>query len=832
MINVSMALPPSALTNLRVITQRLTFTPTWQLPNIVVHLANSLTTCKAILATSDLRQRNDESDAAVVVYKFKTQLSALLQDRRPQARWVAVVLIKATVEIGGWEIQRGCGAWVRGLLGIISKTDPPTTKQLCIITLTRIFQLIQEHLSLVREITNPFLPGYITSCLNLVKSRTLLSINSNVPETTLNTVLQSFGTLLPHHPTLFRPFLTQIRSLIIPLIAATPSSIVGEEDLEQRSFASGTYVAHSSRKLFALLSNCAPKNNSAEDWAESVQSIIDSLHKSVDKAFRAVVENWESSSSQIPSSKNQSHNFLHIVCSSDEDGLGLPSWRGIHAGIERIDGLLHSLKAFLTAPTKLSVKIPIGTFIDVTERILSVTLPSSENENEYGAPVFKAEAGKEERDGLSTGLPIIHVTALEVLSLLVLRLGQNSPIACHVILERSLWVFEAERFNGYIRATVYKLVSAILRLLAWSLPKSIAPQLSNCVKSCCQDLVPLKNQATPTDDSTVDNAASSIQRQIGSSGSRNTDSHSGLPIRSANCSKNQETIQSAAELLLSVSVSHVPKAFFNNSLRVLIDQTAILIKSKPTMLASALNPLIERKGARKLRSIVPQIAREFPSSLEVEMLLQPRMPIIKTQRDDMEDIVSYMSPSKDLKQTSNTHEQISDNLGTPFMDVSLPSEKNELHKQLTLGLSETGATSETKSNAPSPRAIDTALLPNSQKRARESSPAAEIPPTADPEYLNRASSSELNGLPKRARLEVDSSAIGEQNKSPGIEPALTQRDSSTVSEEPASVTPKGVAWTPTAAKPVQELDTSDESDFEMPVIDPQSDTSLEDDEGE
>ena len=833
-IRSSMAPQPSALTNLRVITQRLTFTPAWQLPNIVVHLANSLTTCKAILAATNLRQRNDGSDAAVLVHKFKTQLSALLQDRNPEARWSAVVLIKATVETGGWEVQRGCGAWVRGLLGVLSKTDPSTTKELCIITLTRIFQLIQEHQTLVREITTPSLPGYIASCLNLVKSRTAPSINFNGLETTLNTILQSFCILLPHHPTLFRPFLTQIRSLIIPLIAATPSSMVIDEYLDQRPFASGTHVAHSSRHLFVLLSNCAPKNSSAEDWAESVQKIINSIHRTAGRAFRAVVENWESSASQTPFSGNLVHDFSDIVCSLDEEDMGLPAWRGIHAGIERIDGLLHSLKAFLTAPTKLSVKLPVGAFIDVTDRILSITLPLGEIETEYGAPTFNPEAGKEERDGLWTGLPIIHVTALEVLSLLIIRLGRNSAIACHVILERSLWVFEAECTNDYIRATVYKLVSDILRLLGWSIPKSIVSQLSNCVKNCCEDLTPSKDQAMPTDDSAVDNSASSVSRQTSNSASINTDSHLAFPTRSARHSKNQQTLQAAAGLLLSVSISQVPKDYFNDSLRAQIDRTAVLIKSKPTMLASALSPPIERKGKRKSSSIVPLLAREFPSSLEVEMLVRPRMPVMKTQMGGIGEIISYMNNSEGVEErTSKNYEEISEAPHPQLIDNSLMHEMIESQAQLTTRVTEAREINETESNALPPEVPEIATLITPKKRTRESPPNTnDLPQTVDPEISYNTSSSELHGLPKRARLEIDSSDMRVQNEFPGIESALPQRELSPVSEEPSTLTPKGTAWTPTAAKPTREPDSSDESDIEMPVIDLQSDTSLEDDEGE
>lgn len=55
----------------------------------------------------------------MLVHKLKSQLSALLQEKAVEARWAAAVLIKASVEVGGWEVLRGSGAWVRGLLGLL-----------------------------------------------------------------------------------------------------------------------------------------------------------------------------------------------------------------------------------------------------------------------------------------------------------------------------------------------------------------------------------------------------------------------------------------------------------------------------------------------------------------------------------------------------------------------------------------------------------------------------------------------------------------------------------------------------------------------------------------
>lgn len=52
----------------------------------------------------------------VLIHKLKAQLSALLQDKSPQARYSALILIKATIEVGGWNVLQGSGAWVRAMI--------------------------------------------------------------------------------------------------------------------------------------------------------------------------------------------------------------------------------------------------------------------------------------------------------------------------------------------------------------------------------------------------------------------------------------------------------------------------------------------------------------------------------------------------------------------------------------------------------------------------------------------------------------------------------------------------------------------------------------------
>jgi hypothetical protein len=809
----------SSLSTLRAIAQRLASTPTWQLPHIVGHLASSLTTCKAVFANSNLRHiKNDGSEAAFLVHKFKTRLSALLQDNSPEARWSAIILIKATVETGGWDVYHECGAWVRGLLGILSKPDPPTTKELCIIALTRIFLLLEDHQSLVREITTPSLPGFIASCLNLVKSEHACRGTKKMfcYDSILTSVLQSFGKLLPRHPTLFRPFLSQIRSLILPLTASTPSNVMLDEDPKLKPITSGTYLAYSSRRLLVLLSSCAPKNTSAEEWAESVHVVIKSLHRTADRAFRAVIEDWEPSTSRAFQGGNQAHDFAEIVSDLDGDELGLPAWRGIHAGVERIDGLLHIIHMFVATPTKLSVRIPLGALVDVAERILSIFPPRGEHENEYRGPRVNPEAGKEERDGLWMGLPMVHVSALEVLSLIVSRLGQSSAIASHVILERSLWVFEAEHSDIHVRTIVYNLVSHILKLLGLSLPKTIAPPLSNCVRVCCEDLVPSKDQPARAKGPTT-----SVQKQTGDSVSINADCYLIPQIRSTNRSENLLEIETAATSLLAAAISQVPKDFFSYSLRAQIDRTAVLMKSKPMMVASVLNPPTRRKGAREMSSLMPLLAREFPCSPEVEALVRPRMPLLQTRKVDIGESISYVDADESTKGQSLEHyERTRGDRETQFVNV-------ETHEQSSIGYTERPA----ERRSMTPQLPETHAPSTAQKRDREPSPSPQIPSQVqDREILSGDPSSEPERPTKQGRFEAEysdkqtpSSTSGAGSKPPiGHQPP--QADTS------SKATPVVISWNSPDMQRPEGIASSDESDFEMPVIDPESDTDMEEDE--
>lgn len=70
-------------------------------------------------APHEPKTKDNSSDVTVHVHKLKTQINTLLTGKSNNGRFTAVVLIKAIVDVGGWECLRLSEPWVRGLLSII-----------------------------------------------------------------------------------------------------------------------------------------------------------------------------------------------------------------------------------------------------------------------------------------------------------------------------------------------------------------------------------------------------------------------------------------------------------------------------------------------------------------------------------------------------------------------------------------------------------------------------------------------------------------------------------------------------------------------------------------
>lgn len=615
-----MAPMATELATLRALTFRISSTPTSQLPQHVPAIASSLPNCKTILSSAQASTSKTASEASVAVHKYRTLLSALLQDRTFQGRWAAIVLIKSTIEIGGWETLQKSLPWVRGLLGILNKPDPFSAKQLCIITLTRIFLLTRDYPTLVREITTPSLSPFIQSSLQVAASRTSPAL--------LETVLDSFNQLLPRHPTTFRSHLKHIHQLLGQTIAPTPSSKISSEQAPGARSDVTLAVAEAARRLYTQLPCSAPKGATADEWQSSLKKTIMNTHRVGDKVFRAVLEDWKPT---IRDAANTNGRTLDdTVQDVDADPMSLPPWSGIFAGAERLLGLLCLVKSHILCPTTGPVNLTIGALVDLLARLFSLTVPSTKGQGLQNALKLNNQVSKEERENLWLILPSIHVAAIDILLALLHRSDASTTAIDTALLDQICWLFTSEKDSPAVRTACYLAITELLLRSGVALPKSSVDQFGDIIRRCCDDILPLETNGPHSKPSLVQSKSNGAPQAT-------TNADAFLKVPSANNpSRNFTGLQAAAHALLPILFTHLRPQHLSDSLRSRMDRTAVLVRDKDAMLASVLNPPPSKRFGKPAASILPFLARSQSREKEVEALIRPRMPVVRTGTTESE----------------------------------------------------------------------------------------------------------------------------------------------------------------------------------------------------
>jgi pre-rRNA-processing protein RIX1 len=606
------------LATLRALTFRISSTPTAQLPQHVPAIATALANCKTLLSSTQTSNAKSSSEGSVAIHKYRTLLSTLLQDRTVQGRWSAIVLVKATIEVGGWETLQKCLPWVRGLLGILSKPDPPSSKKLCIITLARIFILTRDYPTLVREITTPSLPAFVQSCLQAANPKA-----SKASPGLLQIVLECFAELLPRHPTIFRSYLKQIRPLLLRLVSPTPSTKLDQDETHGSKSEITTEVTAAARRLLVQLPCCAAKGASSDEWETALKVNIKSAHRVADKVFRAVLEDWQST---VRDSVSDSQVLDGEVQDLESDNMALPTWSGLYAGSERLTSLLRLIKEYLENPTTNAVTFRIGVIMDLLTRVLSLTVPASGGKAFQNTVRVNNQVSREERETLWLVLPGVHVAAIELLLAMANRLQDSTMALDTMILDQLVWVFGSEKDAAQVRTACYQAIASLLKRSGATLPKSSIDSLSPLIRSCCADLLPSENitatvKETPgqakANGNSLPQATANADSFLNSSKSVTAPAASFIGL------------EQAAYDLLPVLLANIGAQFFSDSLRARLDRTAILTQHKDAMVASVLNPPPSKKFGKPAASILPLMARSFTGAKDVEGMLRPRMPVIR-----------------------------------------------------------------------------------------------------------------------------------------------------------------------------------------------------------
>ncbi|KAI5364890.1 Putative pre-rRNA-processing protein RIX1 [Septoria linicola] len=582
--------------SLRALTYRLTSTPTQHLPGIVGQIAGALWSCKDILSVSTDTKATGE--AATAVHRYKTQLNTLLQDRTVEGRWAAVVLVKATIEAGGLEVLSKSNPWVKHLLGILKRPDPPTTRQLAVLTLTRIFMLTWDYSNIVREITTPALAAFIPTCISNIQ-------NKRCSNAELETVLEAFASLVPKHPTTFRQNESKIRGILTTIISSSSTYVPGRQYSDSHRAAAA--------RLLVLLHHCAPKQGGSDKWQETLKAGVEAAHMTCNHLFRAVHEDWPSVSGVTPSERTSRllNGELEV---EDEDSVGLKPWKGVYAGAERLIALLDLLGSHLAIATSTAISVRIGLVNDLLTRLFGVVAPY------HGKQEFvklNNQISRDERDALFMVLPRIHVAAMQLDRIRITRFSSCTISTHPVTIDHIVYVFQAEGKDDQIRIAAYDLLAATLQVSGPSMGKNEVGELTAILKSCCTDLLPSAKDATSTTENRANGQAGGIKQQLGMAGAAISQSHPA----------SQRELAGAAQSLLRVALLRIEA--LPAQLRALVDRTAVLTRDHQLLQASVMNPPPKKSASGSApASLLPFLAREFGETAEVDVLLRPRMPVI------------------------------------------------------------------------------------------------------------------------------------------------------------------------------------------------------------
>jgi len=658
---------------------------------------------------------------------------------------------------------------------------------MCIITLTRIFHLTYQYPTLVREITTPHLPAFVNAALNLVATLQKVqggSTREPKPSTPfMETVLHAILDLVPRHPTIFRPFASQIRSLVTSVLSFQPPVFYPEP------------VVDVAEQLLVSLHKCAPKDKSGSGWNEDCRSTIVSAHRSADFVLRSIKEQWESVDSTLTTPRQ---NYNKEVSMDAPDDLGLHSWKGIHAGANRLIALLQILSGFVSMPSATAVALPLGPILDLTSRLNSVTVPADGELSSSGVQV-NPQIGREEREMLFAELPRIHVACMDLLAHVTVVLENSAAPVTQTMLEQVTWVFRNERFSRDVRMAVYALLSSLVSVNGPVMTKQSVTSIVPAIRACCSDLLPAPGDSvqgkTPSDPKpksrqgqSAVNADSFLNPNLQKNG-QSQSNHRFLDLERA-----------ASELLQNV-LAYVPSELLA-SVRTDIDRTIILTADKDAMLASVLNPVPAIKGRAAGASIIPFLVQAHSDQMEVEALVRPRIPVLMTapELDSVADEEDEEENEEAADEPYHVASKTSDFLKEPVA-TSTVTQKSEP----AVPLNKRTYVDETTTQPASLALASKQQVQTKKARFEESVSSNSAPPVNEPSATFTQVSSSVS---QPAKIEATSGPKPVQ--------VTSQVSSASVAPQPSTEAPLAVG----------------DSDDELPTLNVDPDTEDEDDEDE
>ncbi|KAF8543789.1 rRNA processing/ribosome biogenesis-domain-containing protein [Trichophaea hybrida] len=566
--------PTDPLLVLRTITTLLTTTSEASLPSQIPIIARQLYASPVLNAAVSLSSSGgrESEDAMVLVNKFKTRVSALLQSRVNQARWCGVVIVKCTVESSFEALAAWGGLWAKALVGLVTRPEPTTTTVMVIRTLTRIFTALStDKPTMTREIVTPHLPAFFGGLISALGSE-----DSRVTAA----AMEALRDVITAHPVTFRPFSTKTKGAVLNRLAL----VGGEHEKTAREVFVKLHLCASNNSKRASGQEGGKGNAVAGEWRDLFEAVLKEVHSTLDRVYKPVVEDYDYRHS---SGKNVT--------------LGIePAEEDIASQVARLMLLLRLIGSFFTTPTTAQPQIPLAQLIDATSRIFAITIASA-------TPNPAVEKGH--RETLFSLLPSIHTAALNLLDTIALRLqGLLLPFV-PALLEQTAYVHAEISWSADIRVAVYTLTNTLLAFSGPALAKATIDALHPVFSVCCDDLLPPPPPPPPP--------PTKKQKQT---------AHADL-LMAASTPRDifsPPALASAASTLLATSLAKMQPQLLRAEVRAKMERTAVITGNKEALLAAVLFPRVAARCG-----VLPHLVRGGVGLVE-EAVVRPRMPVVWT----------------------------------------------------------------------------------------------------------------------------------------------------------------------------------------------------------
>ncbi|ORX59572.1 hypothetical protein DM01DRAFT_1405095 [Hesseltinella vesiculosa] len=367
--------------------------------------------------------------------KWTVRLNSLIQSKRTETRWAAIMLIKSTCEQSPSLLFSNIKTWINQLLGIVAKPESDMVHKAAINTLSYLFKYTHNMPELQREITQPNLPRFNHHLLGLAHRPGVFC-----------TAIDALTTNMITFPTLSRSAGDNIQKLCL-------SQLDGVQDLDaptlEKVSACLVAIHHTTNRV-----------SSAQHWRDTVLKLIGSYHQALDILFDTVDEEWANEDELI------AYDFVR------------PSVDPLEAFpilLRRIEALQICLSTALGTSSLVTVSVPVGKLVNLVCRAFSMFEGSLMNE-------FK---DKKTFSALILCLPNIHQTTCRLLTSLLISSGIHMASCSDLLCRLSVRLLDEYKKQKSLKVNVYRLITLCMERFGFVFAQEIEKPL---VASILEDI--------------------------------------------------------------------------------------------------------------------------------------------------------------------------------------------------------------------------------------------------------------------------------------------------------------------------------------------------------